>query len=435
MVGVRPLGEFEFCFFQDFILATTSKKQNSLFEPRGLTPTAHQLIMKPNSSNVIIIGAGAAGLMCAIEAGKRGRTVIVLEHNDTIGKKIRISGGGRCNFTNIMTSPRNFLSANEHFATSALARFTPQDFIELVEKHGIAYHEKTLGQQFCDESSQDIIALLKKECDAAKVRIVLSAHVNEVTKAESFLLKTTQGEFQSESLVVASGGLSIPTLGAGDFGYNLAKQFDIKVNVCRPGLVPVTFKTKYLEIFKSLSGLSLDVVCSIGKTSFREKMLFTHKGLSGPAILQISSYWEPGQAITINLLPDVNIFEVFKTNHASKLMIKTFLKDYLPVRLAETLGDHFLTDKPLTQISLEQLQKVADLLHNWQIVPQGTEGYAKAEVTVGGIDTEELSSKTMEAKKVSGLYFIGEVVDVTGWLGGYNFQWAWASGFAAGQYA
>ena len=386
-------------------------------------------------ADVIIVGAGAAGLMCAIEAGKRGRSVIVLEHTEAIGKKIRISGGGRCNFTNIMAAPRNFLSANEHFATSALARFTPQDFIELVEKHSIAYHEKTLGQLFCDESSQDIIGMLKKECDAAKVRIILGVHVDEVIKDQDFVLKTAQGEFQSQSLVVATGGLSIPPLGTSDFGYNLAKQFDININACRPGLVPVTFKTKDLEIFKALSGLSLEVICRFGKTSFREKMLFTHKGLSGPAILQISSYWEPGQAITIDLLPDINIFDILKNNHKSKFTAKTLLKDYLPVRLAETLGDHFLTDKPLTQTSLEELQKIADFLHNWQVTPQGTEGYAKAEVTVGGIDTDELSSKTMEAKKVPGLYFIGEVVDVTGWLGGFNFQWAWASGYAAGQYA
>ncbi len=386
-------------------------------------------------TDVIIVGAGAAGLMCAIEAGKRGRSVIVLEHNETIGKKIRISGGGRCNFTNIMAAPRNFLSANEHFATSALARFTPQDFIELVEKHSIAYHEKTLGQLFCDESSQDIIGMLKKECDAAKVRIILGVHVDEVIKDQDFVLKTAQGEFQSQSLVVATGGLSIPPLGTSDFGYNLAKQFDININACRPGLVPVTFKTKDLEIFKALSGLSLEVICRFGKTSFREKMLFTHKGLSGPAILQISSYWEPGQAITIDLLPSINIFDILKNNHKSKFTAKTLLKDYLPVRLAETLGDHFLTDKPLTQTSLEELQKIADFLHNWQVTPQGTEGYAKAEVTVGGIDTDELSSKTMEATKVPGLYFIGEVVDVTGWLGGFNFQWAWASGYAAGQYA
>lgn len=386
-------------------------------------------------TDVIIVGAGAAGLMCAIEAGKRGRSVIVLEHNETIGKKIRISGGGRCNFTNIMAAPRNFLSNNEHFATSALARFTPQDFIGLVEKHDIAYHEKTLGQLFCDESSQDIIGMLKKECDAAKVRIILGVHVDEVIKDQDFVLKTAQGEFQSQSLVVATGGLSIPPLGTTDFGYNLAKQFDIKVNTCRPGLVPLTFKTKDLEIFKTLSGLSLEVICRFGKTSFREKMLFTHKGLSGPAILQISSYWEPGQAITIDLLPDVNILGILKNNHKSKFTAKTLLKDYLPIRLAETLSDHFLTDKPLTQTSLEELQKIADFLHNWQVTPQGTEGYAKAEVTVGGIDTDELSSKTMEAKKVPGLYFIGEVVDVTGWLGGFNFQWAWASGFAAGQYA
>lgn len=390
--------------------------------------------MDKNSVDVIIIGGGAAGMMCAIEAGKRGRSVIILEHNEQIGQKIRISGGGRCNFTNMMASPRNFLSTNEHFATSALARFTPQDFIDIVEKHDIDYHEKTLGQLFCDESSQNIIAMLKKECALAHVNIIVGVHINEVVKNTTFVLTTTQGEFQAKSLVIASGGLSIPPLGASNFGYTIAKQFDINVNPCRPGLVPVTFKTKDLEIFKNLSGVSLQVIASFENTHFREKMLFTHKGLSGPAILQISSYWQAGKPLIINLLPDVDILQILKDNHSSKLNIKNFLKTYLPVRLAEILGDNFFKDKPLTQTSLEELKKISDFLHNWEVTPQGTEGYAKAEVTVGGIDTDELSSKTMEAKKQPGLYFIGEVVDVTGWLGGFNFQWAWASGFAAGQY-
>ncbi len=384
-------------------------------------------------ADVIIIGAGAAGLMCAIEAGQRGRTVVVLEHNEHIGKKIRISGGGRCNFTNLLTAPRNFLSENPHFMTSALARFTAQDFIELLEKHHIAYHEKTLGQLFCDESSQDIITMLKEECDAVQASILVGTHVLEVKKTTHFILQTTQGEFQAQSLVIATGGLSIPPLGASDFGYNIAKQFDINVNPCRPGLVPLTFKSKDLESLGSLSGVSLEVVARFGSTIFREKMLFTHKGLSGPAILQISSYWQEGQPLVIDLLPGVDIFEIFKAHHASRISAKTLLKDHLPARLADILGHQF-PDKPLTQTSLEELKKIADFLHNFNIVPQGTEGYAKAEVTVGGIKTDELSSKTMETKKVPGLYFIGEVVDVTGWLGGFNFQWAWASGFAAGQY-
>ncbi len=392
------------------------------------------LTMTKTSTDVIIVGAGAAGLMCAIEAGKRGRSVIVLEHNEHLAKKIRISGGGRCNFTNIHATFENFISTNPHFAKSAFSRFTPQDFIDLVIKHQIAFHEKTLGQLFCDESSQNIIALLKKECDLAGVRILLSTHVSAVVKNSGFVLTTNQGEFQAQSLVIASGGLSIPTLGASNFGYNLAKQFDIKINPLRPGLVPLTFKTKDLDIFKALSGVSLEVVAHFGQTSFREKMLFTHKGLSGPAILQISSYWETGQPIIIDLLPDVDIFQIFKDQHSSKSSLRNFLKDYLPVRLAEVLCENFFKDQPITQTSLIELQKIADFLHHWQIIPQGTEGYAKAEVTVGGIDTDELSSKTMEVKKVPGLYFVGEVVDVTGWLGGFNFQWAWASGFAAGQY-
>lgn len=390
--------------------------------------------MTNHLSDVIIIGAGASGLMCAMEAGKRGRSVIVLEHNDQIGKKIRISGGGRCNFTNIHVSADQFISTNPHFAKSAFSRFLPQDFINLVNKHNISFHEKTLGQLFCDTSSQNIIAMLKKECDQAHVRIITGTHINQILKNDRFILNTNQGEFQSQSLVVASGGLSIPSLGTSDIGYALAKQFDIKINPCRPGLVPLTFKAKELNIFKNLSGVSLDVIVSFQNTHFREKMLFTHKGLSGPAILQISSYWQAGQPILINLVPNFQMFEVFKNTHHSKLTLKNFLKDFIPSRFAEVFVDHYLKDKPLTQTSLEELQNAATLLHNWPLTPQGTEGYAKAEVTVGGIDTNELSSKTMEAKKISGLYFVGEVVDVTGWLGGFNFQWAWASGFAAGQY-
>ncbi len=388
----------------------------------------------PTTTDVIILGAGAAGLMCAITAGRRGRGVIVLEHNEQIGKKIRISGGGRCNFTNIHTTADNFLSKNPHFSKSALSRFSPQDFIDLINKHKIAFHEKTLGQLFCDESSQNIINMLKKECALARVRILPAVHINSVVKDSDFLLTTNQGEFRSQSLVVATGGLSIPTLGASNFGHNLAKQFDIALTDCRPGLVPLTFKPKDLEIFKNLSGLSLDVIAHFENINFREKMLFTHQGLSGPAILQISSYWQPGKPITIDLLPDVDIFQIFKDNHASKLGLKNLLKNYLPQRLSDSLVEHFFTDKPLTQISLKQLQEIAKNLHSWSITPQGTQGYAKAEVTVGGVDTNELSSKTMEAKKVPSLYFIGEVVDVTGWLGGFNFQWAWASGFAAGEY-
>jgi predicted Rossmann fold flavoprotein len=389
--------------------------------------------MNTQTKDTIVIGAGAAGLMAAIEAGKRGRSVVVLEHNNTVGKKIRISGGGRCNFTNIYAKPDNFLSQNPHFAKSALARYTPQDFCRLVEKYKIPYHEKKLGQQFCDKSSQEITELLKKECALAGVEILCDSKVTAVKKDELFTLTTNRGTFRCQSLVIATGALSIPPLGATDFGYNVAKQFGIKVNACRPGLVPLTFQDKDLRIFKDLSGVSLDAIVSLKNASFRENILFTHRGLSGPAILQISSYWQPKETIHINLYPVGDLFEILKANHKEKITLKNFLKDLLPSRLTELLCEHFLENKPLNQYSLKQLEETARFLHGWTVVPGGTEGYAKAEVTVGGVDTNELSSKTMEAKKVPGLYFIGEVVDVTGWLGGFNFQWAWASGFAAGQ--
>ncbi len=386
-------------------------------------------------TDVLIVGAGAAGLLCAIEAGKRGRSVVILEHNAGIGKKIRISGGGRCNFTNIHTTPSHFLSQNAHFAKSALARYTPQDFCDLVKKYKIPFHEKKLGQLFCDKSAQDIIDLLKKECDQCNVAILLETSATNIIKNESFHLSTTQGPFQSQSLVIATGGLSIPTLGATDFGYKLARQFNIKVNLCRPGLVPLTFHDKDLRFFKDLAGVSLDTIVSFEGTAFRENILFTHKGLSGPAILQISSYRQPGKPICINLLPDNNAAILLEANHSQKTTLQNFLKNHLPARLVEIICRRFFKNRPLNQYSLQQLQEVAQFLHHWEIIPRGTEGYAKAEVTIGGVDTEELSSKTMEAKKIPGLYFIGEVVDTTGHLGGFNFQWAWASGHAAGQYA
>lgn len=384
--------------------------------------------------DVIIIGAGAAGLMCAIEAGKRGRSVCVLEHNDAVGKKIRISGGGRCNFTNIHAAPKNYLSQNPHFIRSPLSRYTPNDFCDLVKKYKIAFHEKKLGQLFCDKSSQDIIAMLKKECDLNNVLIVLGVKVTSIKKNERFELATTHSTFTCSSLVIATGALSIPTLGATDFGYNAAKQFSIKVNTCRPGLVPLTFKADDLKIFKGLTGVSVDALVSFGNTSFRENILFTHRGLSGPAILQISSYWQPGKPITLNLLPDLNTSEVLKERQRDKTTLKNFLKGHLPSRLCDILCEHFFDNKPLNQYSLKHLQDIARSLSSWEVIPEGTEGYDRAEVTVGGIDTNELSSKTMESKKVPGLFFIGEVVDITGHLGGYNFQWAWASGFAAGQF-
>jgi len=391
--------------------------------------------MKNNHKDVIIIGAGAAGLMCAIEAGKRGRSVLVLENNNAIGKKIRVSGGGRCNFTNIHATPSNFLSSNPHFIKSALAQYNPQDFCALANKYKIAFHEKKLGQLFCDKSSQEIIDLLKKECDQNNVEMILETKVTEIIKKELFCLSTTRGTFKSRSLVIATGGLSIPSLGATDLGYATAKQFNIHVNSCRPGLVPLTFHEKDLKIFKELSGVFLDTLVSFENVSFRENTLFTHKGLSGPAILQISSYWEPKKPIRVNLLPDADMSVILETNREEKITLKNFLKNYLPIRFAEILCSHFFENKPLNQYSLKQLQTIARSLHHWKIMPNGNEGYAKAEVTVGGIDTDELSSKTMETKKVPGLYFIGEVVDVTGHLGGFNFQWAWASGYAAGQYA
>ena len=389
--------------------------------------------MTTQQKDVIVIGAGAAGLMCAIEAGKRGRSVVLLEHNSSVGKKIRISGGGRCNFTNLHAKPENFLSQNPHFAKSALARYTPQDFCRLVDKYNIPYHEKKLGQQFCDQSAQEIIDLLKNECALAGVEILCDSQVTSVKKDKAFSLSTSRGPFRCPSLVIATGALSIPPLGATDFGYTIAKQFDIKVSPCLPGLVPLTFQQKDLRLFKDLSGVSLDTIVSFKNASFHENILFTHKGLSGPAILQISSYWQPKEAIHINLSPDADLFEIFKANQKEKITLKNLLKDHLPSRLTEVLCKHFIENKPLNQYSLKQLQETARFLHDWTIVPGGTEGYAKAEVTVGGVDTNELSSKTMESKKIPGLYFIGEVVDVTGHLGGFNFQWAWASGFAAGQ--
>ncbi len=388
----------------------------------------------PISIDVVIVGAGAAGLMCAIEAAKRGKSVVVLEHNNAVGKKIRISGGGRCNFTNIHATDKNFLSQNMHFAKSALARFTPQDFIKLVQAYKIPYHEKKLGQLFCDKSAQDIIELLKKECRQYKAEIILETKIESIAKNDHFIVSTNKGLFESKSLVIATGALSVPTLGATDFGYRIARQFDIKVNPYFPGLVPLTFGPKDLQTFQELAGVSLDTIVSFKDTKFRENILFTHKGLSGPAILQISSYWQPKLTIHINLVPDRDMVEILKSQQRQKSVLKTFLKEYLPSRLVDILCARFFENKPLNTYSLQQLQTIGKFLNGWEIVPAGTEGYAKAEVTVGGIDTNELSSKTMEAKKVPGLYFIGEVVDVTGHLGGFNFQWAWASGFAAGQY-
>ena len=383
--------------------------------------------------DVIILGAGAAGLMCAIEAGKRGRRVAVLEKAERIGKKILISGGGRCNFTNLHCRPENFISANPHFAKSALARYTPADFIALVEKHQIAYHEKTLGQLFCDGSAQQIVAMLEAECRAAGVRIQTNVNLEQVSKEDGFLLRAANDEFQAESLVVATGGLSIPKMGATGFGYDLARKFGLKIVEPRPALVPFTFNKDDAAHFCDLAGVSTDVIASIGAQSFREKMLITHRGLSGPAILQISSYWRPGQAVSLDLAPANQLTAELRDPKRPRDLASTkaAFRAALPSRLAERWLDVY----PPHGWSNHALDEVEKLAHNWQITPSGTEGYAKAEVTAGGVATNELSAKTMESRKVPGLYFIGEVVDVTGHLGGFNFQWAWASGFSAGQAA
>lgn len=380
---------------------------------------------------MIVLGAGAAGLMCAVEAGKRGRRVVVLDHAERIGKKILISGGGRCNFTNIHCKPENFLSANPHFAKSALARFRPADFIALVEKHRIPYHEKTLGQLFCDRSAHDIVKLLEQECADAGVRIVTHAHVDEVRHSDGFTVCVGETEFFASALVTATGGLSIPKMGATDFGYRLAAQFGIAVQPCRPGLVPLIFNKQNREEWCDLSGVSADVVASFGKKHFREKMLITHRGISGPAILQISSYWQQGKAIALDLAPGVDVTAPLRMQISGRdeVMYRAAFRQVLSQRLS----DRWLQVFSPEDWSNRALMKMEEQVHQWEIFPAGTEGYEKAEVTVGGVATEELSAKTMESKKVPGLFFIGEVVDVTGHLGGFNFQWAWASGYSAGQ--
>jgi predicted Rossmann fold flavoprotein len=384
-----------------------------------------------HQSDVIVLGGGAAGLMCAIEAGKRGRRVIVLERADRLGKKILISGGGRCNFTNLHCSAANFLSANPHFAKSLLARYTPEDFIALVEKHGIAYHEKKLGQLFCDGSSAQIVALLEKECHAAGVQIVLNASIVEVRRTEGFVVQCMKDAYQARALVVATGGLSIPKMGATSFGYDLARRFGIAVRETRPALVPFLWSEDDRHHFADLAGVSADVVASHGAQSFRENLLFTHRGLSGPAILQISSYWSDASRISIDLAPGqsaVSSFDDTKTARTTATL-RAALRSVLPNRLA----DRWMELHEPTAWSNPALEEFDRQLHEWNFTPAGTEGYDKAEVTAGGVDTSELSAKTMETQKVPGLFFIGEVVDVTGHLGGFNFQWAWASGAAAGR--
>ena len=385
--------------------------------------------------DAIVLGGGAAGLMCAIEIGRRGRSVLLLEHNERLGKKILISGGGRCNFTNVNAGPEHFLSSNPHFHKSALARFTPADFIAMVECHRIAYHEKKLGQLFCDTSSREIVEMLQRECERAGVTIQLNCRVDEVSKPETFRINSSQGVFSADSLVVATGGLSFPKIGATDFGYRLARQFDLKMVASRPGLVPLTFAPAERQVFAELSGISVDAEVSAGEVMFRENILFTHRGLSGPAILQVSSYCAPGETVAINLLPDRSASELLLAQRQSGKELKTVLAQHLPARFTQAWCDRFAESKPMHRYSNDELSLIARRLERWEVRPSETEGYAKAEVTLGGVDTNELSSKTMESRRVPGLFFIGEVVDVTGWLGGYNFQWAWASGHAAGQFA
>jgi predicted Rossmann fold flavoprotein len=385
--------------------------------------------------DVIIIGAGAAGLMCAVEAGKRGRAVLVLEHAGKIGNKIRISGGGRCNFTNIGTTDGNYVSNNPHFCKSALSRFAPHDIVAMLEKHDIGYHEKEKGQLFLNNNSMDMIHMLKEECDKAGVRIECNCRILEIKKAGLFTLMTSRGLFRSESLVVATGGPSYPETGATVFGHRIAKQFGIRVSPLRPGLVPFTFRQKDLQEFSDLSGISLDVEVGCNGKKFHDNLLFTRLGLSGPAALQISLYWNKGDTIVIDLLPGLDTYEFFMTRQRSRMEMRNLLSGFFPERFSQKWCDLYIRSKPLNQYSVRELEQISLQLRNWQIIPAGTEGYGKAEVTVGGVDTDELSSKTMEAKKVPGLYFVGEVLDVTGQLGGYNLQWAWSSGYAAGQYA
>ncbi len=380
--------------------------------------------------DVLVLGAGAAGLMCAIEAGKRGRRVAVLERADRTGKKILISGGGRCNFTNIYCKPENFLSANPHFAKSALARYPPADFVSLVEKHRIWYHEKTLGQLFCDSSAQEILNMLEAECEAAGVKIFLKCEIRDVSRADGFLVRAGSDEFRAPALVVATGGLSIPKMGATSFGYDLARQFGLRIVQTRPGLVPFVLggedRTRYCE----LSGVSAEVIASAGEQSFREKMLITHRGLSGPAILQISSHWADGKPIRIDLAPERDVTaSLLKARIRNIAAARAGFVGILPKRLAESwLEEH--APRGWSNQSIKDLERK---IHAWELTPADTEGYEKAEVTTGGVDTDELSGKTMESLKVPGLFFIGELVDVTGHLGGFNFQWAWASGAAAGR--
>lgn len=390
-------------------------------------------------TDVVVIGAGAAGLMCAFTAAARGRKVMLLDHANKAGKKILMSGGGRCNFTNLYTEPSNFLSGNPHFCKSALARYTQWDFIEMVSRHGVPYHEKKLGQLFCDNKASDILGMLLEECEQTGTDLRLNTSVQSIERTEhGYRLQSSAGEIACQSLVIATGGLSIPTLGASGFGYQVARQFGHSVLPTRAGLVPFTITEPQLKAMcESLSGTSVeDCLVSCNGVSFRENILFTHRGLSGPAILQVSSYWQPGDTIEINLLPQLNLIEWLQAqrNERPNTELKTLIGELFTRKMAGLLTEHWFVSKPLKQHSTAELEEVAQKLGSWQLVPAGTEGYRTAEVTLGGVDTREVSSKTMESLKTTGLYFIGEVLDVTGHLGGFNFQWAWASGYAAAQY-
>lgn len=393
---------------------------------------------KTLKTDVVVVGAGAAGLMCAAQAGYRGRSVLVLDHANKPGKKILMSGGGRCNFTNLVVEPRHYLSANPHFCKSALARYKPQDFIELVERHGVPYHEKTKGQLFCDNKASDILNLLMTECEWAGATVKVNCGIDSVKKTgEGFVLQTAEGEVQCDSLVVATGGLSIPTLGATGWGFQIAEQFGHHCLPRRASLVPFTFSDRWQPVFAELSGLSVDVQVTCNGTRFHDPLLFTHRGLSGPAMLQISNYWQLGDALTLDFLPGQSVEALIKDWQQAgvKTELKNQLASLLPKRFVQQWLDHIGISKPVYQLTVSDVESLADALHRFQVTPSGTEGYRTAEVTLGGIDTREVSSKTFESNKVQGLYFIGEVLDVTGWLGGYNFQWAWASGFCAGQFA
>lgn len=389
-------------------------------------------------TDVIVIGAGAAGLFCAAQAGFRGRNVVVLDHAKRLGGKILMSGGGRCNFTNMYASPENFLSNNPHFCKSALSRYTQWDFIALVNQYDIAHHEKTLGQLFCDDSAKQIVDMLLSECQKANVRVVNRCPVEGIEKTDNgFVVNTGNGQYHCESLVVATGGLSMPKLGATPFGYKIAEQFDIPVTPVRAALVPFTLHEEDKEVLSELSGVSIDAAASCNNTQFNESLLFTHRGLSGPAVLQISSFWEPGDTVSFDITPAADFTDKLLElcNNNTNSLLSNVLNEWFPKRFVQTILAVFgIDNKPLKQYNEKQLIVICNRFNDWQVKPNGTEGYRTAEVTLGGVDTDHLSSKTMEAKQVNGLYFIGEVVDVTGWLGGYNFQWAWSSGWVAGQY-